>query len=63
MVFSFIGQKLTCSHCPSVDTQSNIRICPANEKFRIDKDWNNDHDWVRYFQQVISLKEAGPDSA
>ena len=56
----FKNQLWTCSHCPSVDTQSHIRLCPAYEKFRIDKDFDNDHDLVRYFQQVIALREADP---
>jgi hypothetical protein len=56
----FKNQLWTCSHCPSVDTQSHIRLCPAYEKFRIDKDFNNDHDLVCYFQQVIALREADP---
>ena len=48
----------SCWHCPNIDTQSHIRHCPAYQHLREDKDLDNDNDLVRYFQQVIKLREA-----
>ena len=46
-----------CYHCPNIDTQSHIRYCPAYEKFRNDKDLDNDQDLVKYFREVIDMRE------
>ena len=46
-----------CYHCPNIDTQSHIRYCPAYEKFRTNKDLDNDQDLVKYFREVIDMRE------
>ena len=51
----------SCWHCPSIDTQSHIRHCPAYQHLRENKDLDNDQDLVRYFQQVIQMREALQD--
>ena len=47
--------------CGSVSTaqtaKSHIRYRPAYEKFRHDKDLDNDQDLVKYFREVINMRE------
>ena len=50
-----------CQHCPNIDTQSHIQHCPAYEHLREGKNLDNDLDLVKYFQQVISMREANDD--
>ena len=45
----FMGDLWTCWHCPNIDSQSHIRICPAYTDLRKGKDLDNDHDLVLYF--------------
>ena len=47
----------SCWHCPSIDSQSHVRVCPAYQQLRNDKDLDNDHDLVTYFRQVIQLRD------
>ena len=47
-----------CWHCPSMDSQSHIRVCPAYQKFREGRDLDNDLDLVNFFQQVIKLRDS-----
>ena len=46
-----------CWHCPSLDTQSHIMTCPAYQHFREDKNLDNDQDLVKFFRQVIQLRD------
>ena len=46
-----------CWHCPSIDSQAHVRVCPAYHELRHDKDLNNDKDLVLYFRQVIKLRD------
>ena len=50
-----------CQHCPNIDTQSHIQHCPAYEHLREGKNLDNDLDLVKYFQQVIAMREANDD--
>ena len=47
-----------CWHCPSMDSQSHIRVCPAYQKFREGRDLDNDLDLVNFFQQIIKLRDS-----
>ena len=53
----FASDLWKCWHCPMVDTQSHVRVCPAYEHLRKGKDLNKDLDLARYFCQVIKLRE------
>ena len=53
----FMGDLWTCWHCPNIDSQSHIRLCPAYKDLRIGKDLDNDHDLVLYFRQVLKLRD------
>ena len=46
-----------CWHCPSLDTQSHIMTCPAYQHFREDTNFDNDQDLVKFFRQVIKLRD------
>ena len=46
-----------CWHCPSIDSQAHVRVCPAYQEFRLNKDLDNDKDLVLYFRQVIKLRD------
>ena len=50
-----------CQDCQNIDTQSHIQHCPAYEHLRAGKDLGNDLDMVKYFQQVIALRESGDE--
>ena len=54
---AFKKQLWKCSHCPNIDTQSHIRHCPAYEHLRIGKNFDNDQHLVRYYKQVIAVRE------
>ena len=43
----FAADLWTCWHCPMVDSQSHVRICPAYENLRAGKNLDNDQDLVR----------------
>jgi hypothetical protein len=47
----------SCWHCPQIDSQPHIKICPAYQKFRENKNLENDHDLVNYFRDVIKLRD------
>ena len=49
-----------CWHCPSIDSQAHVRVCPAYQEFRLNKDLDNDKDLVLYFRQVIKLRDDMP---
>ena len=47
----------SCWHCPNIDSQTHIQVCPAYQQFRDNKDLDNDHDLVSYFRAVIKLRD------
>ena len=47
-----------CWHCPNIDTQAHIKHCPAYQHMRANKDLDNDKDLVKYFQDVIQMRES-----
>ena len=49
-----------CDWCQSaIDTQSHILMtCPGYQHLRVNKNFDNDHDLVKFFQQVIDLRES-----
>ena len=53
----FAADLWTCWHCPMVDSQSHVRICPAYEHLRAGGNLDNDQDLVRYFTQVIKFRD------
>ena len=46
-----------CWHCPYVDSQVHIQICPAYQQFREGKDMNNDKDLVEFYRKVIKMRD------
>ena len=52
-------QKLwQCDSCQrQIETQSHMMSCPAYENFRSDKDLNCDEDLVKYFKQVLQVRD------
>jgi hypothetical protein len=53
----FVADLWSCWHCPKVDSQAHIKVCPAYLQFRDNKNLDNDHDLVCYFRQVIQLRD------
>ena len=47
----------SCWHCTHIDSQPHITICSAYQKFRENKNLDNDHDVVNYFWDVIKLRD------
>ena len=46
-----------CEECGNIDTQSHIVWCPSFASLREGKSLDNDADLVRYFQEVLKIKE------
>ena len=53
----FVKSLWTCWHCDKIDTQSHIMHCDSYESLRVDKNLDNDQELVKYFKQVIKLRE------
>ena len=53
----FIADLWKCWHCPDIDSQAHIKICPAYQQFRDSKDLSSDYDMIAYFRQVIELRD------
>ena len=53
----FAAEEWSCWHCTKIDSQTHIRICPAYQHLRDNKDLDKDHDLVVYFREVIKLRE------
>ena len=53
----FAADLWSCWHCQSIDSQAHVRICPAYEHLRIDKDLDNDIHLVQYFRDVIKMRD------
>ena len=58
----FKRQLWKCQHCTNIDTQSHIQHCPAYEHLREGKNLDSDPDFVKYFQQVIAMREGNDDT-
>ena len=56
----FAADLWSCWHCQKIDTQTHIRVCPAYQHLRENKDLDNDHDLISYFRQVIKLRDDLP---
>ena len=47
-----------CSHCDLIDTQNHIiSTCNAYQHLRVNKNLENDHDLVKFFQEVLKMRE------
>ena len=46
-----------CNDCHSMDSQSHIMWCPAYAGLREGKDLKCDKDLVKYYQQVMKIRE------
>ena len=46
-----------CEECGNIDTQSHIVWCPSFASLREGKSLDNDADLVRYFQEVLKIRE------
>ena len=53
----YSSQLWHCSHCDKIDSQSHVVICESYKYLREGKDLNDDKDLVKYFRDVISLRE------
>jgi hypothetical protein len=53
----YMADLWSCWHCPDIDSQAHIRVCPAYQKLRVNKDLDNDHDLVCYFREVIKMRD------
>ena len=53
----YSSQLWHCTHCDMMDSQSHITKCESYKYLREDKDLNSDKDLVKYFSDVISLRE------
>ena len=46
-----------CEECGNIDKQSHIVWCPSFASLREGKSLDNDADLVRYFQEVLKIRE------
>ena len=46
-----------CTHCDHIDSQSHVLICVGFKHLREGKNLKSDQDLVRYFRDVISLRD------
>ena len=53
----YMSELWSCWHCPNIDSQAHIRVCPAYQKLREKKDLDNDRDLVNYFREVIQMRD------
>ena len=53
----YMAELWSCWHCPDIDSQAHIRVCPQYQKLRDNKDLDNDHDLVNYFREVIKMRD------
>ena len=53
----YMSELWSCWHCPNIDSQAHIRVCPAYQKLREKKDLENDHDLVSYLREVIEMRD------
>ena len=53
----FASDIWTCWHCPRVDSQFHVMICPAYDHLTEGKNLDNDQDLVKYFPEVSKLRK------
>ena len=53
----YSSQLWHCTHCDSMDSQSHILVCDSYRYLREGKDLKSDKDLVKYFRDVVSLRE------
>ena len=53
----YSSQLWHCTHCDMMDSQSHITKCESYKYLREGKDLSSDKDLVKYFSDVISLRE------
>ena len=53
----YSSQLWHCTHCDSMDSQSHILVCDSYRYLREGKDLKSDQDLVKYFRDVVSLRE------
>ena len=46
-----------CTHCDYIDSQSHILVCDSYKNLREGKNLSSDYDLVKYFRDVISLRD------
>ena len=47
-----------CWHCQNIDTSIHIKSCQAYSELRLNKNLDFDPDLVKYFEEVIQLRES-----
>ena len=50
-----------CTHCDHMDSQSHVLACNSYKHLREGKDLNSDKDLVKYFRDVLSLREKAEE--
>ena len=55
---TFARNKWRCVGCGEIDSQEHVVICREYEGLRRGKNMNSDEDIVKYFREVISLRES-----
>ena len=58
----YSSQLWHCTHCDKMDSQSHILSCESYKYLREGKDIRKDKDLVKYFSDVISLREKLEDT-
>ena len=53
----FSSQLWHCTHCDHMDSQSHVLTCESYKFLREGKDLNSDLDLVKYFRDVLALRE------
>ena len=53
----FASDIWTSWHCPRVDSQFHVMICPAYDHLTEGKNLDNDQDLVKYFPEVSKLRK------
>ena len=53
----FSSQLWHCTHCDRMDSQSHVLTCESYKYLREGKDLSSDQDLVKYFRDVLALRE------
>ena len=53
----YSSQLWHCTHCDRMDSQSHVLICESYKYLREGKDLSSDQDLVKYFRDVLALRE------
>jgi hypothetical protein len=57
----YSSQLCHCTHCDHMDSQSHVLACKSYKHLREGKDLNSDKDLVKYFRDVLKLREKAED--